>query len=99
MHDTQEGTGRSGRWWLGLVYLGLAAFLEVGFLYLLIVVDTPVAPAVRRALRNPAGLFAVVMGALTLVCFTMAILLGLAERVWARGGGPAGGGDPPAANG
>jgi hypothetical protein len=68
-----------------LPYLALASGLEVAILYVLIAVETPVTPLVRRAMRNPAGLFAVVMAALTLVCVIMAGFLSWAERVGRRG--------------
>jgi predicted cation transporter len=45
-----------------LIILGALAGLEVAILYVLIAVDTPLAPAVRRLVETPAGLFVVVMG-------------------------------------
>lgn len=67
-----------------LPYLVLASGLEIVILYVLIAVETPLTPLVRRAMRNPAGLFAVVMAALTLVCIIMAGLLSWAERLHRR---------------
>ena len=70
----------SGLW----ILLTLAA-VEVALLYVLIAVDTPATPLVRRLMRNPFGVFSLVMGVVTLLCFGMAFLLATRERA-ARSG-------------
>jgi hypothetical protein len=72
--------GSSPGRWDGLIILVVLSVLEVVILYVLIAVDTPLAPVVRKLIRNPGGLFAVVMAAVTLLCIGMALFLGWAER-------------------
>lgn len=45
----------------GLIILGVLAALEVAILFVLIAVETPLAPAVRRLVEHPAGLVVIVM--------------------------------------
>jgi hypothetical protein len=52
-----------------LIILAVLGSLEIAILYLLIAVDTPLAPMVRRLLENPAGVFTLVMIVVTLLCF------------------------------
>ena len=61
--------------------LGLA---EVGLLYLLIAVETPLSPVVRRLTRNPAGVFSLVMSVVTLLFFGVAVILSIREKYAAR---------------
>ena len=63
-----------------LVMIAVLSGLEVAILYVLIAVDTPLAPLVRRALENPFGVFAVVMSVLTVLILGMAGFLTWAER-------------------
>jgi hypothetical protein len=70
--------------------LAAAALLEIGFLYLLIAVESPISALVRRLMRNPPGLFAVVMIAVTMVCLTMALVLTARERSHHRAAGEPG---------
>jgi ABC-type sulfate transport system permease component len=63
-----------------LVILAILGLLEIVILYVLIAVDTPVTPMVRRLLENPAGVFTLVMCVVTLLCFGMAGFLSWAER-------------------
>lgn len=62
------------------VMIAVLSGLEVAILYVLIAVDTPLAPVVRRALENPFGVFAVVMSVLTVLMFGMAGFLTWSER-------------------
>jgi hypothetical protein len=54
--------------------------LEDLILYLLIAVNSPVAPAIRRAIQNPFGLFAVVMSVVTFLSLGVAAVLSWVER-------------------
>jgi len=76
----------------GLVILLLACTLEVAILYLLIAVETPLQPLVRRVIQNPFGLFTVVMIAFVILAVIMTGLLTLLERRAARRAAPAGDG-------
>lgn len=67
-----------------LIVLGTLVCVEVALLYVLIAVETPLSPLVRRALDNPAGIFAVVMVVVTLLCFGMAGFLSWAEWLHKR---------------
>jgi hypothetical protein len=67
--------------------LAVLCLLEIGILYVLIAVETPVTPIVRRLLRNPAGVFALVMFVVTLLCFGMALVLSVRERRASAGRG------------
>jgi hypothetical protein len=69
--------------------------LEVGILYLLIAVDTPVAPLVSRLLRNPPGVFTLVMFVVTTLCAAMAAFLSWVEWLHKRRSTPA---EPPDAS-
>ena len=73
--------------------LGVLAGLEVAMLYMLIAVDTPLAPAVRRMVGRPAGLFTVVMGVVGVLIVGMWAFTAWAEwyhRRHAPTGGDAG---------
>ena len=63
--------------------------VEVLILYLLITVESPVAPAARKAIRNPFGLIAVVMSVVTILSFAVAGALSLVERSARRRDGSA----------
>ena len=54
-----------------LVYLGLPCALQIGYMYLLIAADHPLADIVDRGLRSSFGILAIVMFALGLTCATM----------------------------
>lgn len=45
-----------------LRYIAALGFVEVAILYILIAVDTPLSPLVHKLLRNPFGVFTIVMG-------------------------------------
>ena len=64
----------------GLLILLLACGMEVGLLYLLIAVETPLTPVVRRLMGNPFGVFVLVMSALVVVSLLMTGLLAIRER-------------------
>ena len=54
--------------------------VEIGSLYLVIAFDTPVSPLVHRMLRNPFGVFVIVMSIVTIMSFGMTAFLWLLER-------------------
>lgn len=62
-----------------LKYLAAFSLVEIALLYLLIAVETPLSPLVRQLLRNPIGVFTLVMIVVTLLCYGMAAILGLRE--------------------
>jgi hypothetical protein len=62
-----DGPSRA-RDWSGLVILAVLSALEVGILWVLIAVETPAAPVVRRAIEHPIGL-------VTVVLFVLAVLI------------------------
>ena len=64
----------------GLAILLLASGMEVSLLYLLIAVETPLTPVVRRLMQNPFGVFVLVMSALVVVSLLMTGLLAIRER-------------------
>jgi hypothetical protein len=70
-----------------LVILGALVTLEVAFLYVLIVVETPLTPVIRRALDNPAGVFTLVMVVVTLLSIGMAGFLWWVEWLHKRRSG------------
>lgn len=78
MNDSSLGPAeeRGGN---GLLFLGVLVVLEVGVLYLLITVESPLSPVVRLLLRNGFGIFALVMLVVSLLGFAMAVWLRLAE--------------------
>lgn len=63
-----------------MIILGALAALEVAILYVLIAVETPLAPAVRRLVETPAGLFVVVMGVVGVLIVGMWGFTSWAER-------------------
>ena len=63
----------------GLLFLGVLVILEIGVLYLLIAVETPLSPMVAALLRNGFGIFALVMLVVTLLGFTVSVVLRLVE--------------------
>jgi len=65
-----------------IVLVGLLGLVEIAILYVLIAVDTPVTPLVRALLRNPFGVFTLVMAVVVLLCFSMVGILSWAE--WAH---------------
>jgi hypothetical protein len=73
-----------------LVILAALVTLEIAFLYVLIVVETPLTPVIRRALQNPAGVFTLVMVVVTLLSIGMAGFLWWGERRHKRRSGPGG---------
>lgn len=63
----------------GLLFLGVLVILEIGVLYLLITVETPLSPVVGALLRNGFGIFALVMLVVTVLGFTVSVVLRLME--------------------
>lgn len=46
--------------------------LEVGLLYIVLAVETPLTPVVQRLMRNPAGVFTLVMSVVLVLILGMA---------------------------
>lgn len=69
-----------------LTYIVVLGLVEVGLLYLLIAVETPLSPIVRRLMRNPFGVFTVVMVVVMILVYGMIAFLTLAERAAKRKG-------------
>ena len=63
-----------------LIMLAAMVVLEVVILYLLIAIETPVSPIVRALLKNPAGVFTLVMLVVSLLSFGMAAFLWWGQR-------------------
>ena len=74
-----------------IILVVLSAF-EVLILYALIALDSPLSPAVQRALHSPLGVIGVVVSVLAVVCAAMAVFLVYARKRDAhersRGGSP-----------
>jgi len=64
----------------GLILLLVLGSLEVLIIYLLLVVETPLAPIVRRAVEHWYGRFMVALSVVVLLSFGMAALLGWMEK-------------------
>jgi hypothetical protein len=64
-----------------LIILGILAGFEIVILYLLIAIETPLSPIVQRLMKNPAGVFTLVMIVVTLLSFATAGFFGFVERV------------------
>jgi hypothetical protein len=77
--DASDGSAER-RDYTALVILAILSLLEITILYVLIAVDTPVTPIVRRLLENGAGVFTLVMFVVTLLCAGMAGFLSWVER-------------------
>jgi hypothetical protein len=60
-----------------IVALGVA---EVAILYVLIAVETPLTPLVRRLLANPAGMFTLVISVVWVLSIGVTLILSWAER-------------------
>ncbi len=82
----QTPTPPTPRDYTALKYLGALCLAEIGLLYLLIAVETPLSPIVRQLRRNPFGVFTLVMVVVTLLIYGMAAILGLRERIATRKG-------------
>lgn len=54
--------------------------IQIGLLYVLIAVETPLSPIVRQLMTNAGGLFAVVMFVVALLCCGMSVFLYAMER-------------------
>jgi xanthosine utilization system XapX-like protein len=63
----------------GLVFLALVAGSEIGILYVLIAVKTPLTPIVTKMLRDPFGVFTLVVIVVTFLCYVVAWVLRLVE--------------------
>lgn len=63
----------------GLFFLAVLVVLEIGVLYVLIAVESPLSPLVRSLLDNGFGIFALVMLVVSVLGFAMAVVLRLAE--------------------
>jgi hypothetical protein len=61
----------AAREYSGLIILAVLAAAETGMLYGLIVLETPLTPAVHRMLETPVGVFALVM------CVVGVLILGM----------------------
>jgi len=64
----------------GLVLLLVLGSLEVLIIYLLLVLETPLAPIVRRAVEHWFGRILVALSVFVLLSFGMAALLGWMEK-------------------
>ncbi len=76
---------RGARDYRGLILLLVLGSLEVLFIYLLLVVETPLAPIVRRAVEHWFGRILVALGVFVLLSFGMAAFLGWLEQLTKRG--------------
>jgi len=83
MTETQERS-RSARDYSGLIILAVLCGLEVGILYVLIAFDTPLRPIVDRLLKNPAGVFTLVMSVVFLLILGMWGFTSWAERAYKK---------------
>jgi len=75
-----------------IIILVVLSALEVLILYALVVLDSPLSPAVQRALHSPLGVIGVVLSVLAVLCAAMAVFLLYArkrdEHERSRGGAP-----------
>ncbi len=75
-----------------IIVLVVLSALEVLILYALIVLDSPLSPAVQRALHSPLGVIGVVLSVLAVLCAAMGVFLLYArkrdEHERSRGGSP-----------
>ena len=75
-----------------IIILVVLSALEVLILYALVVLDSPLSPAVQRALHSPLGVIGVVVSVLAILCAAMAVFLVYArkrdEHERSRGGSP-----------
>jgi succinate dehydrogenase hydrophobic anchor subunit len=77
--DVSPGKQKPRRDYRGMVFVAVLAALEIGLLYVLIAVESPLTPAVTALLRNPFGIFVLVMLVVTLLGYGMASVLRLLE--------------------
>ena len=63
-----------------IVILVVLSALEVLILYALIVLDSPLSPAVRRAIQSPLGVIGVVLSVLAVLCAVMAVFFYARKR-------------------
>ncbi len=84
LNSVQPTDTHSPRDYTALWMLAGLSVTEVGLLYAVITLDTPISPLVHRMLQNPFGVFGLVMSIVTLLCFGMAGLLTLRERAAAK---------------
>ncbi len=63
----------------GLLFLVVVVLLEIGILYLLIAVESPLSPLVQPLLTNGIGIFGLVMAVVVLLGFTVSVVLRLVE--------------------
>ena len=78
--DERPDAAPEPRDYTALKILALLCLAEVGILWLLINVESPVSPIVRRLLGNPIGVLTLVMCVVTLLCYVMAVTLAMRER-------------------
>ena len=75
-----------------IIILVVLSALEMLILYALVVLDSPLSPAVKRALHSPLGVIGVVVSVLAVVGAAMAVFLVYARKRDAhersRGGSP-----------
>ena len=75
-----------------IIVLVVLSALEVLILYALVVLDSPLSPAVHRALNSPLGVIGVVVSVLAVLCAAMAVFHLYArkrdEHERSRGGSP-----------
>jgi hypothetical protein len=78
--DEPPPSPRGERDYRGLVVLLVLGSLEVLIIYLLLVVETPLAPIVRRAVEHWFGRILVALSVFVLLSFGMAALLAWMEK-------------------
>jgi len=88
--EPQTPSGAPRRDYSGLIILGALSVLEVTILYVLIAVETPLTPLIRRALSNPIGIFTLVMVVVTLLIYGMVGFLSWARWLHRRRSRPEG---------
>ena len=75
-----------------IIILVVLSALEMLILYALVVLDSPLSPAVKRALHSPLGVIGVVFSVLAVLCAAMAVVFLYARKRDAhertRGGSP-----------
>jgi hypothetical protein len=63
-----------------LIILGLPLALQVVAMYVLVGVETPLTPVVRKVMERPAGVFVLSAMGLVIVCVVMMTVLTWIER-------------------
>lgn len=81
VNTSGDGESKNQPDYTALLILTSLCAAEVAILYVLIVVETPAAPIVRRLLETRAGLVAVVASVVTFLLIAMAGVLLLGRRM------------------